>query len=386
MKENLFIFGAGMYGKIVFCCEERKGWSNITFLDNNTNKQGCETFHGAMCVSPCDVKDDDKGIRVIIAVKSRKAIDEISKQLSALGFTNVVEYNEKNIYEQWKNLEDREAIRLSWELSSMGGRPLDLEHPITFNEKIQWLKLNDRKTIYTTLVDKYAVKKWVAERIGEEYVIPTLGVWRNFEDIDFDTLPDEFVLKCTHDSGSIVFCKGKENFDYNAARKKLTKCLARNYFWSSREWPYKDVPPKIIAEPYMIDESGEELKDYKIQVFGEEPKFVQVDFGRFSVHERNLYTLEWEYIPASILYPTAPNHVISKPPCLEQMLVLARQLSKGMIYNRIDFYIINGKIYFGEITFHHGSGHELIKPPEFEKKMSEWIQLPFEKTGRCSNV
>ena len=386
MRRNLFIFGAGIYGKLVLYDVESRGLSKITFLDNSMSKQGREIYRGVKCISPYDVSDVDKGVRVIIAVKKREAIEKISRQLKRLGFTDVIEYDDEKIYELWKNLDDKEAIRLSWELSSMGNRPLDLEHPVTFNEKLQWLKLHDRNPLYTKLVDKYEVKKWVAECIGDKYIIPTLGVWDDFDDIDFDVLPDKFVLKCTHDSGSIVFCMGKKEFDYDEARKKLKKCLERNYFWASREWPYKDVPPRIIAEPYMVDESGDELKDYKIQVFGEEPKFIQVDFGRFSKHERNLYSCEWEYIPASILYPTAPEHIITKPECLEEMLDLARRLSKGMIYVRVDFYIINRKVYFGEITFHHGSGHEIIKPAEFEKAISEWLRLPFEKAGEIVNV
>ncbi len=379
MSVNLFIFGAGILGKFVLSCVESKGLTGILFLDNSKNKQQCEVYHGVKCISPYDVSDDYKNTKVIIAVRSRQAIQEISSQLATMGFKNVIVFDEKKIYEHWKNLDDRKAIQLSWDLSSMGNRPLDLEHPTTFNEKIQWLKLYDRNPLYTTLVDKYAVKEWVAARIGRDHIIPTLGVWEHFDDIDFNTLPDEFVLKCTHDSGSIVFCKGKKEFDYDSAKKKLNQCLGRNYFWVSREWPYKNVPPKIIAEPYMVDESGDELKDYKIQMFRGEPKFIQVDFGRFSKHERNLYNCEWEYIPASILYPTAPDHIIQKPVCLDEMLTFARLLSKEMIYVRVDFYIINNEIYFGELTFHHGSGHEIIKPLEFEITMSKWLQLPFEK-------
>ncbi|MBO6155240.1 MAG: glycosyl transferase [Lachnospiraceae bacterium] len=379
MDDDFYIFGAGTYGKLLFLVAERRGFRNITFLDNDKQKQGKDIYHGALCMSPYDVSDECKNNRVLIAIKNRNAVKEISRQLTELGFKDFIEYDETTIYDLWKSLEDKEAIQLSWELSSMRGRPLNLENPTTFNEKIQWLKLYDRNPLHTTLVDKYAVKTWVAKCIGDEHIIPTLGVWEKFDDIDFDELPDKFVLKCTHDTGSIMFCTGKKRFDYVAAQEKLTKCLGRNYFWVSREWPYRDVPPRIIAEPYMVDESGDELKDYKIQVFGEEPKFIQVDFGRFSKHERNLYTLDWEYIPASILYPTAPEHIIDKPDCLEEMIYLAKKLSKGMIYDRVDFYIINSKVYFGEITFHHGSGHEIIKPLEFENKMSEWLHLPFEK-------
>lgn len=274
----------------------------------------------------------------------------------------------------YHNMPDEEYLRRMFRLKV--GYDLNLEDPKTFNEKLQWLKIHDRRPEYTTMVDKYAVKKWVADRIGEQYVIPLLGVWDHFDDIDFDALPDQFVLKCTHDSGGLVIVKDKSSMDKKSAKKKLERCLKRNYYWVGREWPYKNVKPRIIAEKYMEDESSTELKDYKVFNFDGEPKLIQVDYNRFAEHKRNLYTLDWEYIRAAIQYPTDPTHKIDRPKCLEQMLQLARTLSTGIPHVRTDFYCIDDKVYFGELTFHHGSGCEKFAPESLGEKMGDWIKLP----------
>jgi hypothetical protein len=256
------------------------------------------------------------------------------------------------------------------------GYELNLSNPQTFNEKLQWLKLNDRKPIYTTMVDKYAVKQYVADAIGEEYIIPTLGVWDRPEDIDWDSLPNQFVLKATHDSGGLVICTDKSKLDKKKAVKKLNKSLKRDYYKMHREWPYKDVRRRVIAEKYMTDESGVELKDYKVFNFDGEPKFIQVDYNRFVEHKRNLYTTDWEYIDAAIQFPTDKTNQIKRPECLKEMLDLARKLSVGIPHVRTDFYCIDNKIYFGELTFYHGSGMEKFTPEEFGLEVGSWLKLP----------
>jgi hypothetical protein len=255
------------------------------------------------------------------------------------------------------------------------GTELNLDNPKTFNEKLQWLKLHDRKPVYTTMVDKYEAKKYVGNIIGEEYIIPTLGVWDTFEDVDFNKLPEQFVLKCTHDSGGLVICKDKLSLDMEAAHKKINRCLKRNYYYHGREWPYKNVKPRIIAEKYMTDESGVELKDYKIFNFNGEPKMIQVDYNRFVKHKRNLYTTDWEYIDAAIKYPTDASVDIKKPEKLDEMLELAKILSAGIPHVRTDFYSINDKIYFGELTFYHESGMGKFDPEQFGVDMGSWIKL-----------
>ncbi len=253
------------------------------------------------------------------------------------------------------------------------GKKLDLKNPKTFNEKLQWLKLYDRKPEYTVMVDKYAVKKYVADKIGEEYIIPTLGVWDKFEDINFEQLPNQFVLKCTHDSGGLVICKDKSKLDVEGARKKINKSLKRDFYLMGREWPYKNVQRKVIAEKYMEDESGKELKDYKIFCFDGVPKLIQVDYGRFTNHRRNIYDTSWNLMPFQIQHPS--DETIRKPIVLDKMLALAKTLSIGIPHIRTDFYVIDDKIYFGELTFYHGSGYEIITPEKWNYELGNWLKI-----------
>ena len=258
------------------------------------------------------------------------------------------------------------------------GMELNLDNPRTFNEKIQWLKLYDRKPEYTQMVDKYAVKEYVANIIGEEYIIPTLGVWDNVEDIDFDKLPNQFVLKCTHDSGGIVICSDKTKLNLKAAKAKLMRGLKKNFYAQSREWPYKNVEPRIIAEEYIVDESGYELKDYKWFCFDGEPKalFIATDRGVEGEETKfDFFDSEFNHLPFTNGHPNA-TRAIRKPAGFEQMKHLAAQLSKGHPHLRVDFYDINGKIYFGELTFYHWSGMQPFKPEEWDYTLGSWIKLP----------
>lgn len=258
------------------------------------------------------------------------------------------------------------------------GKILNLDSPKTFNEKIQWLKLNYHDPRMPFLVDKYEVKRIVGKIIGEEYIIPTLGVWDRFSDIDFSSLPDAFVLKTTHDSGGVVFCKTKSDFDYDKAREIINQSLNSNYYYHGREWPYKSVKPRIIAEPYLVDESGIELKDYKIFNFNGDPTIIQVDFDRFVDHKRNIYDIEWNLIDAMIQYPSSPDTIIKKPEKLQLLLSLSRVLAKDFPHVRTDFYTFGEKIYFGEMTFFHGGGFEYFVPSSFDEKMGECLRLPIE--------
>lgn len=254
---------------------------------------------------------------------------------------------------------------------------LNLKDPKSFNEKLQWLKINDRNPLYTILVDKYAVRDYIKEKIGEEYLIPLVGgPWKSVDDIPFNLLPDQFVLKATHDSGSVVICRNKEKFDIESAKRKLKKSLKNNFYYSGREWPYKNVPPQIIAEKYMVDESGEELKDYKLMCFHSEVKASFVCSDRFSKDglKVTFYDSTWKRLPFERHYP-AGDVDIDKPKSYEEMVHIAEKLSENMKFVRIDFYEINGKVYFGEFTFYPGSGFEGFNPPEWDKKLGKWIEL-----------
>lgn len=257
------------------------------------------------------------------------------------------------------------------------GRDLDLENPVLYTEKLQWLKLYDHRPEYTTMVDKFAAKQYVAERIGEQYVIPLLGVWDNVNDIDFSKLPDQFVLKTTHDSGAIVVCKDKKNLDVRATRKKLNHFLKRRYYDCNREWPYKNVPPRIIAEVYMEDSIHKELRDYKFFTFGGKPKVLYIAQGRGTGGSTvaDFYDMEFQHLPFTIDHDMAENPP-QKPHCFEEMKKLAEILSEGTPQLRVDFYEVDGKVYFGEMTFFHCSGFEEFHPEEWNKIFGDWVTLP----------
>lgn len=237
------------------------------------------------------------------------------------------------------------------------------------------MKLYDHNPLYHTLVDKYQVKKYIADRLGQEYVIPTLGLWDHVDQIDFDGLPEQFVIKCTHDSGSTQIIRDKKNLDIQVLKECLTYHLDYDYYWNNREWCYKGIERRIIAEPYMVDESGMELKDYKLHCFNGNVAFIQVDYGRFTEHKRNNYTVDWEYIDGSIKYPTDRSHLIEKPQNLEKMIELASELSKGHVMMRVDLYNVNGRILFGEITLNHGAGYERFIPEKWEYELGEMMDL-----------
>jgi len=244
---------------------------------------------------------------------------------------------------------------------------------------LQWLKVNDRRPEYTKMVDKVEAKKYVADIIGNECIVPTLAVYNRVEDIDFDALPNQFVLKCSHDSGGIVICNDKTKLDRNDAIKKLRRGLKTNYFSLHREWPYKDVKPRILAEEYLEDESGWQLKDYKIFCFNGEPKFIEVDYDRYVGHKLNVYDLNWNFVDFYMTSPNDRNVAIPRPEQLDKMLEYARKLSKGITFLRVDFYSINSKIYFGELTFHPGSGWIDFHPKEYDYKLGEMLSLPIDR-------
>lgn len=257
------------------------------------------------------------------------------------------------------------------------GKELDLENPKTYNEKLQWMKLYDRRDIYTEMVDKLKAKEYVAERIGEEYVIPTLGVWDRAEDIDFDQLPEQFVLKCTHDSGGLVICKDKSKLDKEAVKEKLNNCLKRDYYIIHREWPYKNVPRCIIAEQYMEDACDGELRDYKFFTFGGVPKVLYIAQGRGKGEPTvaDFFDMDFNHLPFTIDHDMAET-LPHAPVNFEKMKELASVLSQGTPELRVDFYEVNGKVYFGEMTFFHCSGFAKFHPEEWDKQFGEWVQLP----------
>ena len=249
------------------------------------------------------------------------------------------------------------------------GRELDLENPQALNDKLQWLKLNDFKPIYTTFADKYAVRNYIAEQVGEEYLVPLLGVWNEVDEIDFDSLPEQFVLKCTHDSGGVVICKDKKTFDKEAAIRKLKHCYKRNYYQNSRE----------PAEKFMVDETGWDLKDYKIFCFNGKPTYVEVDYNRSVKHMLNAYDLNWNFLEFCDSSPNNRDANITKPQRLNEMLEIAKKLSKDMAFLRVDMYSIYDKIYCGELTLYPGSGFIQFNPMRTDYELGKLLELPITK-------
>ncbi len=280
-----------------------------------------------------------------------------------------------SVFGIFNGLSDKHYLEMMYYIKM--GKKLNLKSPQTYNEKLQWLKLYDRRPEYTIMVDKHKVKSFVAEKIGKQYVIPTIGVWETFEDIDFEKLPERFVLKCTHDSGGLVICKNKSTLDIKQARTKINSCLKRNYFFQNREWPYKNVKPRIIAEQYMEDSADEELRDYKFFAFNGVVRALFIATERENPLEKTKFDFFDENFIHLDFTNGKPNSDIlpHRPQQFEKMKELAGILSQGIPQVRIDFYEVNGKVYFGEITFFHWSGMKPFVPKKWDYIFGKWIEL-----------
>lgn len=270
---------------------------------------------------------------------------------------------------------DSQYLRLLFYLK-MGYWP-NMKNPRTFSEKLQWLKLHDRRPEYTTMVDKCSVKEYVSNIIGGEHVIPTIDIWKNAEDIEWEKLPNQFVLKTTHGGGSggVIICKDKNSLERDAVISKLNKSLQQDIYKEYREWPYKNVLRQILAEPYLTND-GHPLVDYKIHNFNGKPEFILLCRNRYGENGMtdDFYSPEWEHLELK-----RPGHENpggqDRPQELNEMLDLARQLSKGIPFLRTDFYIINNKVYFGELTFYPASGMSHFEPDIWDIQFGEKLKL-----------
>lgn len=304
------------------------------------------------------------------------AISKIIKYISNSDYRFIINAH-KGLY---NSMPDEEYLKRLFK--SILGYSLDLKHPKTFNEKLQWLKIYDRQPVYTTLVDKYLVKDYIASIIGNQYIIPTIGVWNKFEDIDFGSFPDQFVLKCTHDSGGIVIVHDKKKMDIDRIKTKIKKSLNADYYLQGREWPYKDVKRRIIAEQYIRvhehnqSDGQEELLDYKLMCFNGKVRCSFVCSDRYSSSglKVTFFDENWNVMPFERHYPKA-NYPIAKPKNYEKMVELAEQICVNIPFARIDFYEIGNKVYFGEVTLYPGNGFEEFIPREWDDILGEWIDL-----------
>lgn len=282
------------------------------------------------------------------------------------------------IHGAYRDMPDKEYLERLY-LAKLKKR-LDLDNPTTFNEKLQWLKLYDRNREYCMMVDKYEVKQYVSEKLSPSVVIPTIGLWNTVEEIDFDSLPERFVIKCTHDSHGLVVCRDKSKLNISAAKKALKKALKRNYFHIYREWPYRDVKPRIIVEEYLEDSTTKDLRDYKFFCFNGKARFYKVDFDRFIDHHANYYDID-----GNMLYfgeevcPPLFDRKLEMPSTIQKMIGYAEKLAEGSTFMRVDFYDVDGRIYFGEITFFPAAGFGVISPSEWDTKIGDMMQLPIQK-------
>lgn len=313
--------------------------------------------------------------KFITFVKLLASPDKMIRPLSKYGLLN------------W--MSDEMFVKIEYKATF--GKNLNLDKPETFNEKLQWLKLYDHNPYYTALVDKYKVREYISNKIGEEYLIPLLGVWDCADDIDFDLLPDQFVLKCNHDQGSVIVCRDKTQLDIKKTKRLLNHRLKKNHYYTLREWPYKNVSRKIICEKYMEDTESQkifdykenkaklkELKDYKFFCFDGKVKLFKIDYDRFIHHRANYY----DGTDKSLLYfgeeayPPDFDRQIDIPANIDDMISLAEKLSKGFPFLRVDFYSVQNRIYFGELTFFPASGFGRFDPPEWDEKIGGWLELP----------
>lgn len=261
-------------------------------------------------------------------------------------------------------------------------RQIDLKKPLTFNEKIKWLMVYYREPFLHMLVDKYEVRRYVAERAGSEVLNDIYGIYDTPDQIDWDHMPEEFVLKATHGSGFNILCKDKSLLDIGEARAKLKQWLAIDYYHEAKEWGYKHLRRRIMAERYLHGDNGNPVHDYKVFCFHGEPKFTQVDTERFVDHRRDLYDLEWRLLPVTCTYAHC-NSPVPRPERLAEMMDVARALSRELPFVRVDLYISVGRIRFGELTLYPGDGSEAFNPDEWDVRIGRWLDLSRVKRTPC---
>ena len=258
--------------------------------------------------------------------------------------------------------------------------PLDLEHPKAYTAKLQWLKLHDRKDIYTTFADKVAVRDYVAETLGPEYLVPVFAVYDSVDEIDWEALPQRFILKCSHGSGCNVICPDKSRLDTEKAKKQLSGWMKRSWFWFGREWAYKNITPRILCEHFIESSQGETPNDYKFLCFNGEPKLIQLHMNRYKAnYTMDYYDTDWNKTEKSKKGTAISSEKAPMPRNLEKMKALAAILAKDTYFSRIDFYDADGKIYFGEITFFPTSGFSPFDDYEDDLRLGSCIRLPCDR-------
>lgn len=348
------------------------------YVDNNIEKSGKIVWKNYRCILPQELPS--KSLVIITAI-NKKVNQEILDQIKLICVKDkkkveVVANCVEEIFRLSESLDDEKVIKTMFQIHM--GYECNLDKPKSFNEKLNWLKLYDRKPVYTKMVDKFEAKKYVEATIGVKYVIPVLGIWDTFKNIDFTSLPNKFVLKCTHDSGGMVICKDKFNFDIKEAEEIIDKRLKRNFYWVAREWPYKNVKPRIIAEEYLENNVSDGLHDYKVWCFQGKALYVQYISGRAGTQTmEGFFNRNWELQEFTFHNPPV-TYSVPRPECLDELLEVAEKLSQGIPFVRCDFYILeNAQIKFGEMTFFPMAGIEHWHPDEMDKIMGDHLVLPY---------
>lgn len=389
LSGEVCLFGAGMLGRTrayEFVCAA--GFHVDFYCDNG--------IEAGTIVNGTEVRDvqylyDHKETVQVFVTVGRGCQEEVLEQLGEHGITDMIVADERLFAEvldsvdrfgeeqtkrqYYKVYDDKEYLRKIFRRQV--GYEMNLETPKTFNEKLQWLKLYDRRPEYTVLSDKYTAKEYVAEKIGKEYVIPTLGIWDTVDEVDLNRLPDRFVIKCTHDSGSVMVVRDKQGFDWENAKKQLAERLRRNYYWAEREYGYKNVKPRILAEAYL-DSGGEAgAIDYKFYCFHGEPKFLYLSQGLedHATAKISFVNMDWTKMEMHRSDFEEFKELPKKPEAFDKMVELAKILSEKFPFVRTDFYENNGKVYFGEMTFYPGGGLTAFSPEEWDRHLGDWIDL-----------
>lgn len=312
-----------------------------------------------------------------------KKLIKVSQSVYQMGKYSSLPYATAQLFSMhgfFDKMSDKTYISMLYRLFFKFRRKLNLENPRTLTEKLQWLKLYDHRDFYPNMGDKCEVKKIVADRVGAEHVIPTLGVYNSFDEIDFDALPEQFVLKCTHDSGGLYFCKDRSTFDKKEARAFLNRRLESTPFMQSREFAYRDVKPRIIAEPFMPELGNLDSVEYKVTCFNGKVNFITVctgiAHGRFEDRKNDFFDRDWNFLPFRTVYYENSGIDYKKPENLDEIITFCEKIADGIPYVRVDFYLLDGKIYFGETTFYTWGGFIHFTPEEWDYKLGSMIELP----------
>lgn len=371
--KRICIRGFGYFGLELGRCLHALGIDFVGYFDYDDKLVGKEDYRGKKCYS---ISEENEDSVILCAIQNEKVQKKIAEEYAAKNW-DCFFVSEQDLNKNFHNMDDEKYLKEQyfWRMK----KELNLENPQTLCEKIQWLKLYDRKPLYTQLADKYEVRKYVANMIGEEYLVPNCGIWDSFDEIDFDKLPQQFVLKCTNNSGCFYVVKDKNNFDKEEAERILESGLASNYFYSNREWVYKDIKPRIIADVYIASLGKPDSVEYKFHCYNGKVDHVEVERGinHSTVEALTLDAFDRDFNPLDYTFKFQKSSVkLKKPLVWEKMIALSETLASDIPNVRVDFYVEKEKILFSEMTFYTWAGYMNFEPIEWDRKLGDRLMLP----------